>query len=326
MSMAYTGRRSKNKVDISVVTPCYNEEDNVELCASDFRNIMRNQLPGVTYEHIFVDNNSSDATFSKLSVIAKKDKKIKVIRNSKNVGSFYNMWIGMQHCSGSYVVPLLPADQQDPPTQIPIMYKALIKNDALIAYGVIKKREEKFLLRKARELYYYLINKLSDSDIPRNSGEFLIADARVVDSVLATNDHNPYIRGLFALTNVKSIPIPYTKVKRERGKSKESFFTLFNAAVNGFISTSILLPRVILISGFGISLTAVLMSLFNLVSFILNGNTNTQSGVPTLLISLFFFSGVQLLFLGIATEYIQAIYKQIRPIPKSFIVSKINFT
>jgi len=232
--------RSKNKVDISVVTPCYNEEDNVELCATDFRNVMRKQLPGITYEHIFVDNNSDDATFNKLLAIAKKDKKIKVIRNSKNVGSFYNMWIGMHHCSGSYVVPLLPADQQDPPTQIPIMYKALIKNKALIAYGVIKKREERFFLRKTRELYYFFINKLSESNIPRNSGEFLIADARVVDSVLSTNDHNPYIRGLFAQTNVKSIPVPYTKVKRMHGKSKENFFTLFNAGVNGFISTSTL--------------------------------------------------------------------------------------
>ncbi len=313
------------KIDISIVTPCFNEELNVELCAKKLSHEMNRQLPGTNYEHIFVDNNSSDSTFNKLLALSKKDKRIKVIRNSKNVGSFYNMWIGMQNCRGSYVVPLLPADLQDPPSQIPIMYKTLIKSKSLIAYGVIERREEKYLMRKSRELYYYLINKLAASHIPRNSGEFLIADYRVVNSVLMTNDNNPYLRGLFAQTGVKAIAVPYTKVKRKFGKSKESALTLFNAAVNGFISTSTLLPRIILVFGLFTALISVLMSIFNLASFILNGTFGTQSGVPTLLIAVFFLSGIQLLFLGLATEYIQALYKQVRPSPKSFITDKVNF-
>lgn len=315
----------RKEIDISIVTPCFNEEENVQICAKKLNYEMKRQLPDTSYEHIFVDNNSSDSTFNKLLALSKKDKRIKVIRNSKNVGSFYNMWIGMQNCRGSYVVPLLPADLQDPPSKIPLLYKTLIKSKSLIAYGVIERREEKYLMRKSRELYYYLINKLAESHIPRNSGEFLIADYRVVKSVLMTNDNNPYLRGLFAQTGVKSVAVPYTKVKRNFGKSKESTLTLFNAAINGFISTSTLLPRVILVFGLITALISVFMSIFNLASFIFNGTFYTQSGIPTLLIAVFFLSGIQLLFLGLATEYIQALYKQVRPSPKSFITDKINF-
>lgn len=313
------------KIDISIVTPCFNEELNVELCAKKLSHEMNSQLPGTSYEHIFVDNFSSDATHKILLQLANNDRRIKVLRNSRNVGSINNIWIGMQHCSGKYVVPLLPADLQDPPSQIPIMYKVLIESNSLIAYGVIKEREEKFFIRKARELYYYLVNKLSESYIPRNSGEFLIADARVVKAVLETNDRNPYIRGLFAQANVSSVPVPYVKIKRQHGKSKETFFTLLNIAINGFISTSTLLPRVILLSGMTISSASVLMSVFNLINFAFSDSNGTQNGIPTLLISIFFFSGIQLLFLGFVMEYIQAIYKQIRPTPKSFVLSKVNF-
>jgi len=315
----------RKKIDVSIVTPCFNEEENVELCAKSLSYEMNKQLPSITYEHIFVDNNSNDATFDKLSALAKKDKRIKIIRNSRNVGSFYNMWIGMQNCRGSYVVPLLPADLQDPPAHIPLMYKSLIESKSLIAYGVIKRREENYLMRKSRELFYYLINRFAESHIPRNSGEFLIADYRVVRSVLMTNDNNPYLRGLFAQTGVKSVAVPYNKVRRKFGKSKESALTLFNAAINGFISTSTLLPRIIVFFGLLTALISVLMSIFNLASFIFNGTFDIQSGVPTLLIAVFFLSGIQLLFLGLATEYIQALYKQVRPSPKSFITDKINF-
>ena len=317
--------KKKFKVEISVISPCYNEEDNVKMCAEQFKHVMKKNLPGISYEHIFVDNNSQDLTFKIISEMAKKDKRIKVVKNSRNVGSFYNMWVGMEHCSGKYIVPLLPADLQDPPAQIPKMYQTLIKTNSLVVYGVIEKREENFFMRKTREFYYYLVNKLSDSKLPQNSGEFLIADSRVVQSVLGTKDNNPYIRGLFAQANVKSVPLPYTKIKRKYGKSKETPLTLVNAAINGFISTSTLLPRVILFFGLTASITSVLMAFFNFTTFLFNGTLGTQSGIPTLLISMFFFNGVQLLFLGLATEYIQAIYKQVRPIPKAFVTDKINF-
>lgn len=318
----------KNKIhatEISIVTPCYNEFLNVKNCADVVKKTMSRDLPGMSYEHIFVDNNSTDGTFNLLQEIARKDKRVKILRNSRNVGSFNNVWIGMQFCTGRYIVPSLAADLQDPPTIIPKMYSKLKANDVLMVYAVMSDREDKFLMKQIRNFYYVVINKLAEVEIPRNTGEFLLADKRVVLSVLQTNDCYPYIRGLFAQANVNSLPITYKRVNRKYGKSKENRFTLISHAINGFISTSRLLPRAILISGFTVAFLAVGMSFFNLFNFFIGGKDNTQSGIPTLLISVFFFSGIQLLFLGIATEYIQSIYRQVRPIPKSFITAKINF-
>lgn len=319
-------REDKNrKVEISIVTPCYNEARNVKNCAERVKKTMARDLPNTTYEHIFVDNNSTDETFNLLKEIAREDKRVKLLQNSRNVGSFNNVWVGMQFCSGRYVVPSLAADLQDPPEIIPKMYSKLKANDVLMIYAVMSDREDNFVMKKIRYLYYVLVDKLAEVEIPRNTGEFLLADRRVVTSVLETNDYYPYIRGLFAQANVKSLPIKYKRVMRKHGKSKENKFILVSHAINGFISTSRLFPRVILFSGFTVAFLAVGMSFFNLFNFFIGGKNQTQSGIPTLLISVFFFNGIQLLFLGIATEYIQSIYRQVRPAPKSFITAKINF-
>jgi glycosyltransferase involved in cell wall biosynthesis len=314
----------KKFLEISIVTPCFNEEDNVEICALKLREAMRNYLPKVSYEHIFVDNNSTDKTFKILTKLAKRDKNIKVIRNSRNVGSFNNTWIGMKYCTGKYVVPSLAADLQDPPDHIPKMYRLLKKANVLMVYGVMENREEKIFMKKMREMYYSLVNFASPIDIPRNSGEFLIADARLVKSVLETEDKYPYIRGLFAQAQVNAKPIYYKRILRKRGKSGENLVSLINHALNGFISTTRAFPRIILAFGLLVSISSIFMAIINLLIFATKHNSSVQSGVPTLLISVFFFSGIQLLFLGIATEYIQAIYRQVRPIPLSFPVDKIN--
>lgn len=316
---------SKPKIEISIITPCYNEQENVAICANELRKIMKSNLKGITYEHIFVDNSSTDETFDKLLLIAKKDKRIKLIKNSRNVGSFNNVWIGMKHCSGKYIVPSLAADLQDPPSLIPKMYRTLKSKKLLMVYAIMSNREESFFLKKLRSAYYYLINKFADSYIPRNSGEFLIADSRVVNSILATNDYYPYVRGLFAQTRVKSASVQYVRLRRARGKSGESFYTLINHALNGFISTSKLLSRLILLIGILVSSISILMALFNFMSFVSNEGDTTISGIPTLLITVFFFSGLHLLFLGFSAEYIQAIYRQVRQEPPSFVLDKINF-
>jgi len=322
---AIKAKKAMKKIEITIVTPCYNEEDNIEICALALKDAMKKHLPRISYEHIFVDNNSRDNTFQKLKKIAKKSTNIKVIRNSRNVGPFYNMWIGLENASGKYVVPFLPADLQDPADLIPEMYKKLKQGNFLVVYGVMASRKEFFILRNIRSLYYKLINKLAEGEIPVNSGEFLMADHRVVQTVLETKDHYPYLRGMFAQTGASSTPIYYRRQQRIHGKSKENFFTLFNHAMNGFISTSRIIPRIILGLGTFIACLSLLMGLFNLMSFLFVGESEVQRGIPTILITIFFLSGVQLLLLGMVSEYIQAIYRQIRPIPRSFILERINF-
>ena len=308
---------------LSIITPCYNEEVNVEICAQELKKVMAEHLAGYKYEHIFADNASTDSTLEKLRTIASKDANVKVISNSRNVGPFRNMWNAMKSATGDAVVPLLPADLQDPPTVIP----ELVRNweaGFLVTYGVRSNRQESLLMRMARGLYYRIIKKFAAAVIPLNSGEFLLADKKVIDSILEVDDQYPYIRGLIAQTGVKSASVPYTWVKRERGKSKNNFISLIDQAINGFVSTSRVPARLALLGGFILSFLGFAYALFTVISVWMSNGT-APVGVPTIIVGIFLLGGVQLLFLGLIGEYILSIHGQVRRIPPMFETERINF-
>lgn len=308
---------------LSIITPCYNEEVNVEICAQELKKVMAEHLPGYKYEHIFADNASTDSTLEKLRTIALKDANVKVISNSRNVGPFRNMWNAMKSATGDAVVPLLPADLQDPPTVIP----ELVRNweaGFLVTYGVRSNRQESLVMRMARGLYYRIIKKFAAAVIPLNSGEFLLADKKVIDSILEVDDQYPYIRGLIAQTGVKSASVPYTWVKRERGKSKNNFISLIDQAINGFVSTSRVPARLALLGGFILSFLGFAYALFTVISVWMSNGT-APVGVPTIIVGIFLLGGVQLLFLGLIGEYILSIHGQVRRTPPMFETERINF-
>ena len=307
---------------ISVITPCYNEEVNVEICAAELKKVME-QLPGYDYEHIFADNASTDSTLIKLREMAAKDKHIKVISNSRNVGPFRNMWNGMKSATGDVVIPQLAADLQDPPSVIP----EFVKNweaGFLVTYGVRAKREEALIMRMARGIYYRIIKKFAAAVIPLNSGEFLLADKKVIDSILAVDDQYPYIRGLIAQTGVTSTSVSYTWVKRYRGKSKNNFISLIDQAINGFVSTSRVPARLALLGGFILSFLGVAYALFTII-MVLTSSGSAPVGIPTIIVGIFLMGGVQLLFLGLIGEYILSIHGQVRRTPPMFEIERINF-
>jgi len=308
---------------ISIITPCFNEEVNVEVCARELKKVMLEQLHEYSYEHIFADNASNDSTLERLRIIAQTDKNVKVISNSRNVGPFRNMWNAMKSATGDAVIPLLPADLQDPPSVIPDLVKQW-ENGFLVTYGVRTNRQESFIMRLARGLYYRIIKRFAAAVIPLNSGEFLLADKKVIDSILEIDDQYPYIRGLIAQTGVKSASVPYTWVKRERGKSKNNFLALVDQAINGFVSTSRVPARLALLAGFILSAIGVLFALFTVVS-VLTSDGALPVGIPTIIVGIFLLGGVQLLFLGLIGEYILSIHGQVRRIPPMFETERINF-
>ena len=155
---------------ISIITPCYNEENNVRECYEAVRTVMNKLLPSYNYEHIFADNASIDGTLEKLRQIAAKDSKVKVISNSRNVGPFRNMWNAMKSANGDAVIPLLPADLQDPPSVIPQFVSNWESGD-LVVYGVRANREESWMMRRLRGAYYRLIRRFAEAVIPLNSSE-----------------------------------------------------------------------------------------------------------------------------------------------------------
>jgi glycosyltransferase involved in cell wall biosynthesis len=307
---------------ISIITPCYNEENNVRDCYETVKEVITKSLPNFTYEHIFADNASTDETLSKLKEIASQDVNVKVISNSRNVGPFRNMWNAMKSATGDAVIPFLPADMQDPPSVIPKFVSNWESGD-LVVYGIRANRQEAWIMRKLRSTYYRLIRRFADSVIPLNSGEFLLADRRVIQSILTLDDAYPYIRGLIAQTAVRSSSISYTWVRRERGRSKNSFIDLIDQAINGFVSTSRLPARLALISGFLFSILGFLGAIATFTAFLIN-REGALVGIPTIVVSIFLFSGIQLLFLGIIGEYVLSIHGQVRRTPPMFEVERIN--
>jgi len=311
------------KKRISIITPCYNEESNVVFCHEAVREVMTKKLPKYDYEHVFADNASTDGTLQELRTLANKDKRVKVISNSRNVGPFRNMWNAMKSASGDAVIPLLPADLQDPPSVIP-EFVSNWESGNLVVYGVRANRQESLIMRLLRGLYYRTIRRFADAVIPVNSGEFLLADARVIKSILSVDDEYPYIRGLIAQTGVRSSSVSYTWVRRERGRSKNSFIDLIDQAINGFVSTSRVPARLALLTGFILSIVGILGAIATLFTTLVN-REGVPIGIPTIIVSIFFFGGIQLFFFGVIGEYVLSIHSQVRRTPQMFEVERINF-
>jgi hypothetical protein len=233
------------------------------------------------------------------------------------------MWNAMKSATGDAVVPLLPADLQDPPEIIPQFVERWESGD-LIVYGVRENRQESIVMRLLRNVYYRIIYRFADAVIPRNSGEFLLADKRVMQSILDIDDTYPYIRGLIAQTAVRSSSVSYAWKKRKHGKSRNSLIDLLDQAINGFVSTSRLPARIALVFGFFLSFLGILGALTIVVITIVGGQ-NTLNGIPTLMVAVFCFSGFQLFFLGIIGEYVLSIHSHIRRAPSMFEVERVNF-
>ena len=314
---------AKRSIDLTIITPCYNEEASVVDCAREVQNVMSSRLPKVKYEHIFIDNASTDCTVLELRKLASVSKNVKVIVNSRNIGPFRNMYAAMAKASGRAIIPMLPADLQDPAEKIPDLYQEWIKG-FLVVYGERTNRQESFLMRAMRGLYYRILRTMSEADIPINSGEFMLIDRKISDEICKVGDHYPYIRGLVARSTSNSTSVPYTWGVRKKGKSKSNILTLIDQAINGFVSTSRAPVRIALLGGFFISGLGFLAGFWSLIVNLLAAPTALK-GIPTLIVALFFFGGIQLFFLGIIGEYVLSIHSQVRRIPREFEVESINF-
>lgn len=312
---------------ISIVTPCFNEESNIQYCYEAVRDTFE-RLPSTLkysykYEHIFIDNASEDATRSVIEALRKQDSRVKYFRNNRNVGSIGNIWLGLSVSKGDLVVPLIPADLQDPPELIPLFIENW-EEGYLVVQGIVTKRNESVFWRICRRSYYYVISKLASTYIPSGANEFCAIDRKVLNSILATNDQKPYVRGLIHLTGSPTKYINYEKKKRLSGRSKESFRTYLDIAINAFISTSTLFPRLLILIGFFVSFLSILVGFAAVVFTISSSGWESIFETGNLIWGLFFVSGLQIFFLGFVSEYIISINQQVRPKPKSFFTEVKN--
>lgn len=307
---------------ISVVSPAFNELDNVRACHEAVAALFDGPLSGYDHEHIFADNCSTDGTPDILREIAAEDQKVKVILNSRNYGPFRSLFNGLRYCTGDAILVFLAVDLQDPPAMI-IEFVRYWENGAEVVAGARVERQESLALRTSRAIFYRLVNMLSDIDIPINVGEFQLIDRKVWQAVMQHDDHYPYIRGIIASVGFRRVIVPYQWEARKRGLSKNNLPRLVDQALNGIFSFTSAPMRLCSFLGFGLSTLCVLYAFFATITYFIFPDAAPR-GVLTLIVTLFFLSGVQLAFLGMLGEYVTSIHAQVRRGPMVIERERIN--
>lgn len=306
---------------ISIVTPCYNEEANVAELVRRVRDVFSG-LKQYRYEHIFIDNASTDSTVSILREIAKKDKNVKIIVNARNFGHIRSPYYGMLQASGDAVISIV-SDLQDPPEMIPEFLHKWEEGHAIVI-GVKNKSRENPLMFMLRKIFYSIIKRISDTEHIKNFTGFGLYDKRFMDVLRNLPEPYPYFRGLVAELGFDIVKIPYVQPRRERGKTKNNFYTLYDIAMLGFVNHSKVPLRLASFIGFGVALVSLLVAIGYFVYKLIAWN-DFQLGSAPLIIGLFFFAAVQLFFIGIIGEYVGAIFTQVKQRPLVIEKERINF-
>ena len=306
---------------ISLVTPCFNEEGNVVELYQQIRAAME-CLPGYTYELIFIDNASQDGTVPILRKLASQDKRVKVILNMRNFGHIRSPCHAILQARGDAVIALA-SDLQDPPALIPEYVKKWEEGYPVVI-GVKEKSEETPVFYLLRSLYYRALTSLSDVPLIEHFTGFGLYDRQVIETVRRLEDPYPYFRGLIAELGYKRAVIQYTQPRRKRGITKNNFYTLYDMAMLGMTSHSRVPLRLATMLGFVSSLLSLLVAMFYLVYKLVFWQSFTL-GLAPLVVGVFFFSSVQLFFLGIVGEYVSAIHTQILKRPLVIEEERINF-
>lgn len=307
---------------ITIVSPCFNEELNVAACYQAIVDLFAGPLAGYDREHIFADNASTDRTADILREIAAADPAVKVVLNARNYGPFRSNFNALRYATGDAVLVFLAVDLQDPPAVIPEFVRYW-EGGAEVVAGARNERDESLLLRTCRAIFYRLVDTLSDIDLPLNVGEFQLIDRKVWTAVMRHDDHYPYIRGIIASVGFRRVIVPYRWEARRAGISKNNLPRLVDQALNGLFSFTNAPLRLCTFVGFGLAALAILYALFAAVAYLVWPDLAPR-GTLTLIVGLFFLSGVQLAFTGILGEYVTSIHAQVRRGPMVVERERIN--
>jgi polyisoprenyl-phosphate glycosyltransferase len=308
------------KKRICVVTPCYNEESNViplyEAVKEEF-----NKLSQYEYCHLFIDNCSQDKTAILLEGLAARDKNVKVILNSRNFGHLRSPFHGMMSAPGDAVISMV-ADFQDPPDMIPMLLKKWEEGFKSVIAVKTKSRERRmiFLVRK---VYYHMVRKISDIGSIDNYTGFGLYDRVIIEAMRRLNDPYPYTRGMILEIGYDYATVEFTQPRRQRGITKNNFYTLFDLAMLGITANSKVPLRIATIVGILMSGISLCVALVYLILKILYWET-FSIGIAPVAIGVWFLGSVQLFFIGLLGEYIGNIYAKVADRPHVFEKKRIN--
>ena len=309
------------KKKVSIMIPCYNEEENIEAITSAVRNQME-QLPQYDWEIMCIDNCSTDNTRPLLRKICAKDKRIKAIFNVKNFGQFNSPVYGMMQTTGDCTISIC-ADFQDPVELIPEFLKYW-EEGYQIVHGVKTSSKESKLMYGLRSIYYKLIRKYSSVDQIEHFTGYGLYDKSFIDVLRNLKDPTPFIRGIVAELGGKRKAIPYEQPQRRAGKTHNNWYSLYDGAMLSFTSYTKIGLRLATFLGGGIAIISLFVALVYLVLKLFNWN-NFHAGQAPILIGMFFLGAVQLVFLGVIGEYILSMNQRIMNRPLVIEQERINF-
>jgi glycosyltransferase involved in cell wall biosynthesis len=280
------------------------------------------ELQGYDFEHIYIDNASTDGTVSILRRLAAEDKRVKVILNARNFGHIRSPYHGILQARGDAVI-LMAADLQDPPHLVKEFVRKWEEGNKIIV-AIKSTSEESWPLYFLRTIYYRLLKMLSDVDLLEHFTGFGLYDRQVIETLRKMDDPYPYLRGLISEIGLDVVKIEFKQPSRKRGITKNNFYTLYDMAMLGLINNTKIPLRLATMLGFLTAAISFLVGLFYLVYKLLNWQS-FELGLAPVVVGLFFFGAIQLLFLGIIGEYVGAIYTQVLHRPLVIEKERINF-
>jgi glycosyltransferase involved in cell wall biosynthesis len=306
---------------LSIVTPCFNEEENVEELYRQVKAAIAG-IPKYEFELIFIDNHSEDGTVAKLKSLAARDPAVKIIVNTRNFGHIRSPYYGILQSRGIATI-YLASDLQDPPEMIPEFIKhweegfKLVMAVKPVSQGVV-------WLHALRKAYYRFVDGISDIDLVADSTGFGLYGREVLDHLRQINDPYPFLRGLICELGYEIKTIPFDQPRRQRGISKNNFYTLYDIAMLGIVSHSKVPIRIAAFTGFALGILSILAAIIYLILKLLFWDY-FPLGIAPVVIGIFFLFGIQLIFIGILGEYISSIHTYLQRRPIVVEKERINF-
>ena len=308
---------------ISIVTPTYNEAENISRLIELVSRQFDTKLIQYNYEHIFIDNASTDKTVAIIKEHCKINKRVKLIVNSRNFGHIRSPAYAIKQAKGDAVISLV-ADLQDPPSLIFEFIKIWEKGEYDMVLGIKKTSDEPFFLFSLRKLYYSILTKLSEIKLVKDFTGFGLYDRKVISAINSIDDPYPYWRGLICDVGFSKYEYIYNQPIRTKGISKNNFYSLYDIGMLGLTSHSKIPLRICTIFGFIASLVSFIIAITYFVIKLTHWD-EMNLGIAPLVIGIFFFASVQLFVIGILGEYVGNIYTQVLRRPLVIEREKVNF-
>lgn len=297
---------------ISVIVPCFNEEDSLPFFYEEI-NKVSNEMNEVSFEFLFVDDGSKDRSLSILKEYAFKDERVKYISFSRNFGKEATIYAGLKNSCGDYVV-IMDADLQDPPALLPEMYQVVSEEgyDSAATRRVSRKGEPPVRSFFAR-LFYKIMNRISDADIMDGARDYRLMNRKMVDAILSMCEYNRFSKGIFGWIGFDTKWIEYENVERVAGETKWSFWKLFKYSIEGITAFSIEPLQIASVFGVLFSFIALIMIIVIIVRTLIFGDPT--SGWPSLVCIIMLSGGIQLLCIGILGQYLAKTYLETKNRP-----------